>query len=611
MSLPLVELRHVAYTGAKVPTAQLDFKSGLNVVFGASNTGKSFTLKSIDCMLGSERPFPNPKLRQGYDSVWLGLEFAGANSQTLFRAATGGDFLLYEGLVTEESGAALNVDVNDFLLGACGLAGKKVIDTAEGHKQSLTIRTLAPFLIVSEKAIMDETSPIHSGQYQSVTAEKNIFRLLLTGTDDSKVVPLEPKKGKRARTAAKLEVLDDLITKVETKLGDRLPQRHQFVDQLERLNQTLDGVSHRVRTVQGQLDLFSSQRRDAVIRRSSQSARLRELDITIERFKWLLETYTADTDRLKALEEGSELLAVRAGRPCSLCGAEAEYQPHPQAGATIAQVRDAAGGELRRLRRDHRDLEATIASLAAEAGGVKVAIDDLRQEVARFDTEIELLRPSEAAMRADFEEKWNLRSELVATLRLFDERDDLLEKKVEIERASKKRAVPGTKLVQGIDGPTGHAFAKTVQDVLTAWKFPGTPNVSFDDSTQDIRINGVDRRDNGKGVRAILHAAFKVALIVYCKERGLPHPGFLLLDTPLLTYRDPLASRHGELAADEEQLKESPLKRAFYEHLLSLTYAQIIILENDAPPDFVFRQGNVQVFEGAGAEGRVGFFPST
>jgi hypothetical protein len=28
-------------------------------------------------------------------------------------------------------------------------------------------------------------------------------------------------------------------------------------------------------------------------------------------------------------------------------------------------------------------------------------------------------------------------------------------------------------------------------------------------------------------VRAVTHAAFKVALVLYCHERGLPHPGFL------------------------------------------------------------------------------------
>ena len=74
----------------------------------------------------------------------------------------------------------------------------------------------------------------------------------------------------------------------------------------------------------------------------------------------------------------------------------------------------------------------------------------------------------------------------------------------------------------------------------------------FEDSTQDIRVDGEDRKDNGKGVRAVMHAAFKVALLIYCQRNDLPHPDFLVLDTPLLTYRDPITSRHGRLTPDEQ-----------------------------------------------------------
>jgi hypothetical protein len=43
-------------------------------------------------------------------------------------------------------------------------------------------------------------------------------------------------------------------------------------------------------------------------------------------------------------------------------------------------------------------------------------------------------------------------------------------------------------------------------------------------------------------VKAILHAAVNVALLIYCRERNLPHPGIVVLDTPLLTYREQSSS---------------------------------------------------------------------
>ena len=75
--------------------------------------------------------------------------------------------------------------------------------------------------------------------------------------------------------------------------------------------------------------------------------------------------------------------------------------------------------------------------------------------------------------------------------------------------------------------------------------------------------------------------AFKVALLMFCRERGLPHPGFLMLDTPLLTYREPLHSAAGPLSADDQVIKSTFLKDYFFAHLSSLgALGQIIVVEN-------------------------------
>jgi hypothetical protein len=129
-------------------------------------------------------------------------------------------------------------------------------------------------------------------------------------------------------------------------------------------------------------------------------------------------------------------------------------------------------------------------------------------------------------------------------------------------------------------------------------------------STFDLKIDGKRRRDNGKGVRALTHAAFKVAPLLYCRERDLPHPGFLVLDTPLLTYRDRLTSKYGELSADEEEIASLSLKDHFFEHLAAESQeAQFIILENIDPPANIADLAHVEVFFGSRGGGRFGLFP--
>ena len=127
----------------------------------------------------------------------------------------------------------------------------------------------------------------------------------------------------------------------------------------------------------------------------------------------------------------------------------------------------------------------------------------------------------------------------------------------------------------------------------------------------DLIIDGKLRTDNGKGVRAVTHAAFKVALLLFCHDKGLPHPGFIVLDTPLLTYRDPMKNpKLGELSEDEKELAKTSLKQRFFEHLDSIRdLGQFIILENIDPPVDVENLAHVHLFYGMAGGGRNGLFP--
>src|SRR3982074_3476832 len=66
-------LRHLVFTGFGVKPARLQFGDGLNIIYGASNTGKSFTLKALNFMLGGNKPLPGIEQRRPYDTVLMGL----------------------------------------------------------------------------------------------------------------------------------------------------------------------------------------------------------------------------------------------------------------------------------------------------------------------------------------------------------------------------------------------------------------------------------------------------------------------------------------------------------------------------------------------------------
>ncbi len=98
---------------------------------------------------------------------------------------------------------------------------------------------------------------------------------------------------------------------------------------------------------------------------------------------------------------------------------------------------------------------------------------------------------------------------------------------------------------------------------------------------------------------------------MFCRERGLPHPGFLVLDTPMLTYRDPLRSKEGALEADEQAIRNTSLKGFFFEHLSKIAdLGQVIVVENVDLPDGIERLAHLEVFTGDPTSGRAGLFPT-
>jgi len=108
---------------------------------------------------------------------------------------------------------------------------------------------------------------------------------------------------------------------------------------------------------------------------------------------------------------------------------------------------------------------------------------------------------------------------------------------------------------------------------------------------------------NGKGVRALLHGAFSVARRKFCRDRSRAHPGFLILDSLFITYRDPSDAGDSEIAS-------TPLKdRAFKAFSAMPPNLQLIILENVDVPAWLEGQPQVTHFTGNAAAGRAGLFP--
>jgi len=616
-----LDLAHLAFSGPHVANVKIEFKSGLNLIYGASNTGKSFAYKSIDAALGAGSQLPDIEQRREFDTLWLALT-SGAQQMTLSRALAGGAIHLWSGHVSQptrgENSRALGQrnnasnmeNVSQFLLNEIGLRGKLIAENVSGSKRALSFRDIVRFCMVDETSIQSEGSPALSGQFANATAERRVFQLLLTGTDDSAIQEVISQGDFRASKAAKIELVDELIAAIEVNLANDFPDAAELRAQDEKVEINFVAAQAEFDTTRGSIKALLTEKRAIGQKISQKRERLDEVEMNLDRFAQLQQIYQSDIERLEAIEEAGFLLTLGGDHDCPLCGALPTAQRYMQGIEEISHAQSAAKAEIRKILQQQADLSETVQQLYVEREGLSIDLPALITGLENIERDLTNLAPAMTEAHRKVTEILAVRDRVKRGLSLLDQQASLLERRDALAAARRERPADRTRL--RVSSTAVHEFAQMVSRVLTAWRFPGNCHVSFDEETFDLRIDGKRRRDNGKGVRAITHAAFKVALLLYCRERNLPHPGFLVLDTPLLTYRDPLTSKYGELSGDEEEIAAMSLKDHFFEHLASESQgSQFIVLENVDPPTNVANLAHVEVFNGNRGGGRFGLFPGS
>jgi len=126
-------------------------------------------------------------------------------------------------------------NVSQVLAHELDLTGKEIAFDVNGKKRPLAFAISSAFVSWTKFAIQSESSPVESGQVISTTAERSVFKLLLTGQDDSAVVTVLDRKSFKTSTVAKQEVLDDLLNGINKRASVRLPRRGGLADQSKNL----------------------------------------------------------------------------------------------------------------------------------------------------------------------------------------------------------------------------------------------------------------------------------------------------------------------------------------------------------------------------------------
>jgi len=608
-----VQLRFLHVSGPKVKPATIDFVAGLNVINGPSNTGKSYILALINYMLGAHDAPETIAEQALYDLAHLGVVMDDGSEKTLVRALAGGDIRIIDGLTKErpdqKQGIAVSgrhgakASLSEILLEQLGAFGARMRTKAKGETRDIRYSDIRPYALVNETKIQDKTSPILSGQYQYKPVESSVFKYVLTGVDDSALDIAKPDETLPTRRAAQLELLDEQIRDLEAEIADSDHDQEELETLESDLEQELAQTFEVQEAAESEYRNLTSNRRR--LRREYENAldRIAEIDTLLARFNLLEQHYQSDHERLEAIVEAGILFALEDAQMCPTCGADpSHHRPTLACDGNTDEIIVAARAEIAERQRRASELRTTIDSLVEERGELTENAREILPKIQSLQAEILREVPSVQTVRSQTSKVIERKLVVQKSLDLVRRREKLVTQRAELG------IVPdydSTTMVaeQSLNGVVLDAFCQVVEAELKSWDFPDAQRVSFELPRMDIAISGKSRRANGKGVRALLHGAFSIGLMKYCRDLKRPHPGFVVLDSVFVTYKDPDG-------LEDEAIKNTQLKDRAFAAFADLPAAyQLIILDNVDVPEWLTLQDRYIHFTGQPTLGRAGFFP--
>jgi hypothetical protein len=388
-------LRHLGFFGPQKTAASVTFGPGLNVLYGASDTGKSFIVEAIDFMMGGKPPLREIPERVGYDRVLLGFETFDGDAFTIVRSIDGGSFLLYNGLHEEPPGgdtqskvlAEQHSEKNEanlsmFLLGHCGLAGKRVRKNGRGETNSLSFRNIARLMIVTETEITQQRSPLSDGNVVADTSNLSTFKLLLTGVDDSALVSSANREPEELSREAQLQLLDQLLGDYRDRLKELTKSPNELEGQLQKIESSLRQHTEQLSATEAAFQQAAGNRREL----------RNEVGALQERFNLLDQHYVSDIERLRAIEEGGTLFGVLGPASCPLCGAEsAHHRVNTECDGDTDAVVEAARKEIAKIELLRSELALTIKALLREGASFDRRMPAVVQDLAMISERVDRL----------------------------------------------------------------------------------------------------------------------------------------------------------------------------------------------------------------------------
>ncbi|MDF7628998.1 hypothetical protein PUG46_06920 [Erwiniaceae bacterium L1_55_4] len=599
-----IKIQKLLASGFNKENASIVFDGMPHLIYGPTDTGKSYIVECFRYCLGGRDKPKDIGFSEGYNTLSIQLEVFGKGKYTIFRDVSSNEINVFEGYLDAQPGSeveSIKDELSTLITRWSNAEGKSII-TKRGVKGNVTAGDIRFLTIFDEIRTLDNVVFVGEDTNRK-TRNASSISLVLSGHDDSDVT-LPPSNDEINKAKGHVEAIEEQIESLKIEIPEgivkcELEESLVKVDaEIKRINDVIKDVSDELIEIQSQQMILESDK--SKIEREISSFRE-----SLSRFSLLNDKYSNDISRLEVIKKAASIVPNFKTRACPLCLTSiSEQQKHGEHDVNFETLSLASESEINKiqalqtgLKNAIKDVNDELSILHENHTSIKKEINDL------LLIKNSIISPATPINKYGIDVLSNKKNEISFFIRTLDKIDALNVRLTEISKKTKKTRHKITRDLAS----SSTALCKSIKELLIEWKVPGVDTISYDDIACDIEINHRKRVSFGKGKRGIFLTAFMVCLMERAIQKGFPHSGFLIIDSPVVTYKDP---KHANADDDEELLDES-VKDHFYTWLgNNKTSGQVIVLENEEPTKLQRETLNHTEFVGnTGAKGRKGFFP--
>lgn len=527
-------IEKIIVTGSGKTDSIIELSNGVNIIYGPSNTGKTYIVKCIDYMFGSEREPID--ISTGYQYIKIivrtqcgTITMSRKIGENKIEVSSNDNNVPSGKYATKASRTNYDKTINSVWLSLIGINDLHLVISNENYKkQILSWRTFSHMFMLTETKIISEYSAILSGRDTSNTAVIASLIFLLSGQDFAETETKDTKEIKEAKKNAVKAYINKELFRLSERNQELLAQlkENPNIDIAVEIEKIMAEISTNEKRINSSIE----ENQKILAQLYEKNENLSECNVLLNRYDELTTQYDADLKRLNFIVDGEANLNTSFSTHCPFCDGEVVVKKNQN-------YIDAAKSDYKKIKLQAKDLESASKELRSEKLSLEQEIGTLMAKKKSIE---ELIEKELKPQVFNLKEKLSTYKDAIECQKEIDILKKLSEQKTAdmIENDTDEESELKFKVKEHLDYSFINELSNGIKSFLENCNYDNLLSVIFDKADMDIVINGKKKSSNGKGYNAYFNSVVAIVLSRYMESKAKYSPDFLVLDSPILSLKE-------------------------------------------------------------------------